>query len=209
MKKDYKKSLKAFYNPSAKEVSEVVMPTMNYLLIDGKGSPGECQAWTEAIETLYPLAYAIKFSIKKVTGFDFGVMPLEGLWWAEDMNDFTSGNRDNWLWTLMILQPEVVTTESFETALAEVRIKKKPVSLEKLRFEAFDEGKCAQLMHIGPFSDEGPNIKRIHQYIENGKGTFEGKIQKHHEIYLNDMRKVAPEKMKTILRQPFTSINPK
>mgnify|MGYP001565725068 CR=1 FL=1 len=177
---------------------------MNYLMIDGKGNPGQCQEWIDAIETLYPIAYTIKFSIKKSTGFDFGVMPLEGLWWADDMNDFTNGNRDNWLWTLMIMQPEVVTEDIFKKAMSDVKIKKKLASINKIRFETFDEGKCAQLMHIGPFSDEGSNIMKIHYYIENVKGSFDGKLQKHHEIYLSDMRKVAPEKMKTILRQPFT-----
>jgi hypothetical protein len=206
MKKDYKKDLKNLYNPSPKEVNDIIVPSMNFLMIDGKGSPGECKEWADAIETLYPVAYTIKFSIKKDTGFDFGVMPLEGLWWAEDMNDFTKGNRDNWLWTIMIMQPEVVTKDIFEKAVTDVKKKKQLASIEKLRFENFNEGKCAQLMHIGPFSEEGPNIIKIHQWIKNNNGLFDGKIHKHHEIYLNDVRKVNPLKMKTILRQPYIQI---
>ncbi len=203
MKTDYKKNLKAFYNPSAKAISEVVVPKMNFLMIDGQGSPRECKAWSDAIECLYPVAYSLKFSIKKSTGFDYGVMPLEGLWWADDMNDFTAGNREKWRWTLMIMQPDVVTRETYEKALVDVNSKKRLACIDQLRFESFEEGRSAQIMHLGPFSEEGHNIMKIHHYIENVKGTFEGKLHKHHEIYLSDMRKVSPEKMKTILRQPF------
>ncbi len=205
MKHDYKKELKAYYNPSSKEISEVLMPTMNYLMIDGKGSPGQCQEWTDAIQTLYPIAYTIKFSIKKSTGFDFGVMPLEGLWWADDMNDFTNGIRENWLWTLLIMQPKIVTRDIFEKARAEVKAKKKMESVGKVRFEALREGNCVQVMHIGPFSEEGPTILKLHQLIADKRGSLNGKTHKHHEIYLNDVRKVSPAKMKTILRQPFES----
>lgn len=206
MKNDYKKDLKNLYNPSSKEVTNIIVPPMNFLMIDGQGSPGNCQEWSDAIETIYPVAYTIKFSIKKSTGFDYGVMPLEGLWWAEDMDDFTKGNRDNWLWTIMIMQPEIVTKTIFEKAITEVKKKKQLASIEKLRFENFNEGKCAQLMHIGPFSEEGPNIIKIHQWIKNNKGYLDGKTHKHHEIYLNDVRKVNPLKMKTILRQPYIQI---
>lgn len=200
MKKDYKKDLKEFYNPSSKVVSEVVVPKMNFLMIEGKGNPGVCQEYTDAIQTIYPVAYTIKFAIKKSTGFDFGVMPLEGLWWAEDMNDFTNGNRDNWLWTLMIMQPEVVTKEIFESAKSKVQCEKKQPSIDKIHFESYADGKSAQLMHIGPFSEEGPNIMRINKYFTDLGGKPSGK---HHEIYLSDIRKVNPAKMKTVLRQPF------
>ena len=184
-------------------MSPVTIPRMNFLMIDGHGSPGGCKAWSDAIESLYPLAYTIKFSIKKSTGFDFSVMPLEGLWWAEDMNDFTSGNREKWCWTVMIMQPDVVTKAVFENAVAEVKAKKKLASIDKIRFDSFEEGSCAQLMHIGPFAEEAPNIERIHQWIESKMGRFDGKVHKHHEIYLSDMRRVDPSKMKTVLRQPY------
>jgi len=200
-KKDYKKELKGLYNPSVKEISEIIVPKMNFLMIDGKGDPNTSKEFTDAIETLYPVAYGIKFGIKKSTGFDFGVMPLEGLWWAEDMNDFANGNRDNWFWTLMIMQPEVVTHEMYEKIVQEVREKKNPPMIDKIRFEPYDEGKSAQVMYIGPFSEEGPVIIKMHEFINNAGGKLKGK---HHEIYLSDPRRTKPEKLKTVLRQPFS-----
>jgi hypothetical protein len=202
---DYKKELKEFYNPSTKEVSEVILPKMNFLMIDGKGDPNTAKEYADSIQTLYPVAYTIKFAIKKATGLDFGVMPLEGLWWSDDMNDFVLGKKDNWYWTSMIMQPDCVTKEIFEKAVLEVKEKKNPASIDKIRFESFDEGKSAQIMHIGPFADEGPNIKRIHDYISTNGGRFDDPKQKHHEIYLSDMRKTAPEKLKTVIRQSYTS----
>jgi hypothetical protein len=200
---DFKKELKELYNPSTKEVSEVDAPTMNFLMIDGKGDPNTSKEFADAIQTLYPVAYTIKFMIKKTTGFDFGVMPLEGLWWSNDLTDFVTGKKDNWFWTLMIMQPEVVTKEIFEKALAEVKTKKNPPFINKVRFESFEEGRSAQIMHIGPFADEGLNIKKIHDHIKEIGGKFKGKVQKHHEIYLSDMRRTAPEKLKTIVRQSY------
>lgn len=202
-KKDYKKELKELYNPSKKEVSTVIVPKMNYLMIDGKGDPNTAKEYADSIQALYPVAYTIKFAIKKATGLDFGVMPLEGLWWSDDMSDFITGKKDNWHWTSMIMQPDCVTKEIFEKAVVDVKEKKNPASIDKIRFESFDEGKSAQIMHIGPFADEGPNIKKVHSYILDAGGTFTGKNQKHHEIYLSDMRKTAPEKLKTIIRQSF------
>ncbi len=203
-KKDYKKELKEFYNPSTKEVSEVVVPKMNYIMIDGKGDPNTAKEYADSIQTLYPVAYTIKFAIKKATGFDFGVMPLEGLWWSDDMNDFVLGKKDNWHWTSMIMQPDIVTKEIFDKAVAEVKEKKNPALIDKICFESYEEGRSAQIMHVGPFADEGPNIKRIHEYITAVGGKFDGKgQQKHHEIYLSDFRKTAPEKLKTVIRQSF------
>jgi hypothetical protein len=202
-KKDYKKELKELYTPSAKEVSEVIVPKMNYIAIDGKGDPNTSKEYVDAIQTLYPVAYTIKFSIKKAGGPDFSVMPIEGLWWSDDMNDFTAGKKDNWYWTSMMMQPDIVTKEIFEKAIAEVKAKKHPTSIDKIRFESFDEGRAGQILHIGPFSAEGPNIQKIHNYIKSKGGIFDGKTQKHHEIYLSDPRRVAPEKLKTVIRQSF------
>ena len=200
---DYKKELKEFYHPSTKVISEVTVPKMNFLMIDGHGDPNTSKEFTDAIQTLYPVAYAIKFAVKKSSGTDFGVMPLEGLWWAKDMSDFDSekGNRNHWLWTLMIMQPDVVTKDIFRTCLEDTVAKKDLPMADKLRFEAYAEGKSAQLMHVGPFSTEGPNIRKIHQYFGDLSGKPSGK---HHEIYLSDMRKTAPEKLKTVIRQPFS-----
>jgi hypothetical protein len=201
MKKvDLKKQLKSLYNPPAKDVSEIVVPAMNFIMIDGKGDPNKAPQFQAAIEALYPVSYAIKFDFKKNRGVDYPVMALEGLWWADNMDDFTTGDRDNWLWTLMIMQPDFVTEEIYKQNLQAVKKKKNLPALEKLRFEKFDEGRSAQIMHIGPFSTEGANIAKIHEFIKSRSGKM---IGKHHEIYLSDFRRVAPDKMKTVLRQPF------
>lgn len=177
------------------------MPVMSFLMIDGQGDPSKAKEFQEAVEALYSVSYNLKFKVKKGQGIDYGVLPLEGLWWADNMADFTSGNRDSWQWILMIMQPEFVNAEMVKEALAEVDKKKSLPALSKLRFDSYEEDLSAQLMHIGPFSEEGPNIQRIHKFIEERGHKPRGK---HHEIYLSDFRKVAPEKMKTILRQPMS-----
>ena len=200
---DYKKELKQLYRPSAKKVEIVDVPKMNFLMIDGEGDPNTSQTYQEALGALYPLSYTLKFMIKKSEiGIEYGVLPLEGLWWADDMSTFTEGKKDEWKWTLMIMQPELVTQEKVQKAIEQVKIKKNPASLPLVRFESFDEGKAAQIMHIGPFSEEGPTIEKVHSFIkENGYGLS----GKHHEIYLSDIRRAAPEKWKTIVRQPMSS----
>jgi hypothetical protein len=128
-------------------------------------------------------------------------MPLEGLWWADDMSAFTTGNKDDWKWTLMIMQPEFITPAMVEEARKEVGRKKQPASLHLARFEPFREGKAAQMMHVGPFSEEGPTIEKVHRLIEESGSKRTGK---HHEIYLSDMRRATPEKWKTVVRQPMS-----
>jgi hypothetical protein len=130
-------------------------------------------------------------------------MPLEGLWWTDDMSQFTTTNKEIWKWTAMIMQSEFVTSAMFDTALARVRKKKDLPRLSRVRFQSFHEGKSAQILYIGPFTDEGPTVEKIHEFIRNHGNTFDGLLQKHHEIYLSDFRKTAPEKLKTIIRQPF------
>jgi hypothetical protein len=199
---DYKKTLQEFYRPSANKVVEVDPPPMNFLMLDGQGDPGTSQEFQEALESLYPVAYTLKFMVKKGSlEIDYGVLPLEALWWADDMTDFVKGNRDRWKWTLLIMQPDMITNEMVEKAIAQVRKKKNPVSLAKLRFEGFREGKAAQIMHIGSFENEGPTVQRLHRFIEDSGSRLSGK---HHEIYLNDPRRTAPEKLKTVIRQPYT-----
>lgn len=202
MKKiDWKKELKHLYAPSAKEVSAVEVPAMNYLMIDGKGDPNTAQEYVDAVEALFAVAYAIKFAVKKSTlAIDYGVMPLEGLWWANDMSKFATGDKSNWLWTMMIAQPPFVTGAMVEEAVAAVRKKKNPAAISKLRFGTYAEGSAAQLMHIGPFSAEGPNIERVHDFIATGGHQLHGK---HHEIYLSNIRKADPAKWKTVIRQPL------
>lgn len=203
MKKiDYKKDLKHLYKPSPKKVEIVEVPQMNFLMIDGQGDPNTSQEFQDAVETLYSLSYTLKFMIKKgAAEIDYGVLPLEGLWWADDMSQFITGNKETWKWTLMIMQPEFVTTKLFHPAVEQVRKKKNPAALAKVRFESYSEGKAAQIMHLGPFSEEGPTIEKVHRFIKENGCKQAGK---HHEIYLSDIRKAAPEKWKTVVRQPMT-----
>ena len=202
MKKiDYKKELKYLYAPSAEEISVVDIPAMNYLMIDGKGDPNKVKEFGEAIEALYAVSYTVKFMFKKgKQQIDYTVMPLEGVWWMHDMNKFSEERKDDWFWTMMILQPEIVTKAIINEAIEMVRKKKNPAALSKLRFESIKEGKSAQILYFGPYKDEGPTIVKLHQFIAE-KGFK--KRGKHHEIYLNDPRKTAPERLKTIIRQPM------
>jgi len=199
---DLKKTLRNLYQSSAKEIVRVDVPEMNFLMVDGEGDPNISKAFSDAIEALYPVSYTLKFMVKKgALAIDYSVMPLEGLWWSDDMSVFTTGNKDAWKWTLMIMQPEFITKEMVKEAIEEVASKKKPVALPLVRFESFKEGMAAQILYIGPFSEEGPTIEKVHQFIEDN-GSH--RVGKHHEIYLNDMRRVAPEKWKTIVRQPMS-----
>jgi len=202
-KVDLKKELKHLYNPSVKEINLVDVPPMNFVMVDGSGDPNAAQEYQDAIEALYSISYTIKFTVRKDQGIDYGVMPLEGLWWANDMSLFSTDNKDIWKWTAMIMQPEYVTQDLFEIALQQVKKKKDLPALSRARFQSFHEGQSAQIMFIGPYSAEGPTIKRIHVFIKDHDGTFDGLIQKHHEIYLSDPRRTAPEKLKTIIRQPI------
>jgi hypothetical protein len=200
-KLDFKKALKHLYQPPTKQVVRVDVPAMNYLMIDGDGDPNTSQAFKHAIEVMYPLSYTLKFMVKKgPLAIDYGVMPLEGLWWADDMSTFTVEDKSNWKWTLMIMQPDFVTKYMVDVAVAEVKKKMNSSALLKVRFESLSEGACAQIMHIGPFSEEGPAIEKVHNFISGCGCTRTGK---HHEIYLSDIRKADPKKWKTVIRQPM------
>lgn len=200
-KLDLKRELQHLYRPSATRVSEVDVPAMNFLMADGQGDPNTSQAYADALEALFALSYAIKFAVKKgPLAIDYGVMPLEGLWWADDMSAFVTGERSGWKWTMMIMQPHFVTRELVEETREAVRAKKNPVALPGVRFETFAEGSVAQIMHIGSYSEEGPTIERVHDFIEESGRTRSGK---HHEIYLTDIRKADPAKWKTAIRQPM------
>jgi hypothetical protein len=153
-------------------------------------------------ETLFPVAYKTKFLAKKELGQDYVVMPLEGLWWAESMDTFTIGSRDDWQWKIFIVQPDFITSQLVEAAQAEVKKTKNPPALDKLCFETLHEGMCVQILHVGPYADEGPTIEKLHTFAGESDYCFDGLVQRHHEIYLSDMRRTAPEKLKTILRQP-------
>ena len=202
MKKvDLKKELKHLYQPPKDRVVQVDVPAMNFLMVDGEGDPNTAQTYRDALEVLYPLSYTVKFLVKKgPKAVDYGVMPLEGLWWADDMSTFSVEDKSKWKWTLMIMQPSYVKKAMVGTAIAQVKRKKNPIALSKVRFETFPEGKAAQIMHIGPFSEEGPTIEKVHNFIDECGRKRSGK---HHEIYLSDIRKADPKKWKTIIRQPM------
>lgn len=174
---------------------------MSFLMIDGAGDPNTSADYRAALEALFSVAYAAKFIVKRgELGIDYGVMPLEGLWWAEDMAAFTSGtDRSAWLWTMMIMQPEFVSEDVVDRATRQVTVKKGLETVARLRFEPFAEGRCAQVLHVGPFSQEGSTIAGLHAFIAE-RGRLRGK---HHEIYLSDIRKTAPDRWRTIIRQPF------
>lgn len=196
---DLKKQLKHLYAPSSKEIGIVDVPAMRFLMVDGAGNPNTSQAFQEATEALYAVSYACKFAIKRQEGIDYPVMALEGLWWAEDMSAYTGGAKDDWLWRLMIMQPEPVTEEHVAGAIDEVNRKKGLPALAAMRFETFHEGLSAQIMHLGPYDAEAPTVARLHAFIEEHGYALRGL---HHEIYVGDPRRSAPEKLRTVLRQP-------
>lgn len=200
-KRDLKKELRNLYMPSAREVVAVDVPPMNFLMIDGAGDPNTSPAYGDAVEALFALSYGLKFAVKRgPVGIDYGVMPLEGLWWADDMSSFTTGDRSSWQWTMMIMQPDFLDRELFEQVLQSTSEKKDLPALSAVRFESFAEGGAAQILHVGPFSEEGPTIERVHDFIaDNGRERF----GKHHEIYLTDIRRADPSKWKTVIRQPM------
>jgi hypothetical protein len=199
-KVDLKKELKQLYQPSAKEVVRVEVPTFQFLMIDGEGDPNTSKEYAKAVEALFAVSYTAKFRVKKgAQGIDYAVMPLEGLWWSDDMSAFVTNDRSKWKWTMMIMQPHFVAAAVIHAAIAEVKRKKKLSSVEALRLESFTEGSCAQILHIGPFSEEGPTVQRVHDFI----GRHSTLTGKHHEVYLSDVRKADPSRWKTIIRQPM------
>jgi hypothetical protein len=198
---DFKKRLKQLYSAPAKTPVLVEVPEMQFIMADGAGDPNTSEEFRRAVEALFSVSYALKFLVKKgPLAIDYGVMPLEGVWWTEDMSAFTTSDKASWKWTLMIMQPEYATGELFEQALAQVRKKKNLPSLDQLRMEPFREGMSAQVLHVGPFSEEGPTIERLHRYIEEHGYR---RRDKHREIYLSDIRRAAAEKLRTIIRQPI------
>ena len=200
-KLDLKKVNRHLYAPSAQQAAVVDVPPASFLMIDGKGDPNTARAYAEAVQALYALAYALKFKIKKRRdGIDYAVMPLEGLWWVEDMRLFSVQDKGAWLWTMMILQPEFITAELYAETAGEVQRKKDVPALDRVRLEVYHEGESAQILHLGSYADEAPTIARLHDFIHQNGWSRSGK---HHEIYLNDPRKAAPEKLRTVIRQPF------
>ncbi len=187
------KKLKELYLPSEKDIVLVDVPEMQFVMIDGEGSPDGAVQW------LFSAIYPIKLIAKKRMGKNFVEPPLEGLWWADDMEDFIAGNKDKLKWRMMIVTPDWLSAEMFEQAVAGVE-KKLGEAPGSLRLERYDEGKSAQIMYVGPPNEEAPTIARLHnEFLPENDLVPNGY---HHEIYLNDPRRVAPEKVRTVLRQP-------
>lgn len=202
-KVDFKKEIAAYRaRPGRLEVVDV--PDLRYLMIDGHGDPNTAPAFTEAVEALYPLAYTLKFASKRALGRDYVVMPLEGLWWSEDMAAFTvSRDKSRWSWTLMIMTPDWIDQSLFDEARAQVAAKDCPRRLDEIRLASLSEGRCVQTLHVGSFDTETEVLARMHdEFIPQNALRMVGR---HHEIYLGDFRRVAPEKLRTILRQPVAA----
>jgi hypothetical protein len=202
---DFKRELKDLYQPSSKDFSIVDLPPMSYLMIDGEGDPNTSQRYADALNALYAVAYTLKFENKKSNpAADYSVMPLEGLWWSADNRDFTMGKYDTWQWTMMIMQPPVITPAAVAAALRAAGAKKPLPALSRMRFEELYEGLCAQILYFGAYKDEGPTIQHLHAFIGDRGYVLVGK---HHEIYLGDPRRTEPSKLKTVIRQPMARLS--
>ena len=201
MTTDFRKTLPS-YRARRGEVGLVEVPPLQYLIVDGHGDPNSSPEYAEALQVLYPLAYALKFLSKGDLGRDYVVPPLEGLWWAADMSSFTTArDKAAWDWTMMLMTPDWLTAEHLETARGTVA-RKRSLPLDGVRLEELDEGLCVQTLHVGSFEDEGPVLADLHgRVIPEQDLVMTGK---HHEIYLSDPRRTAPDALRTILRQPVT-----
>jgi hypothetical protein len=197
---DPKRQLKQLY--SARQVPEFVdVPELSFLMIDGHGDPNRSPRYQAAVEALYAVSYTLKFAIKRGGGPDYTVAPLEGLWWTEDMANFSVEAKSDWDWTMIIMQPAEATPELIEKTTREVAQKKQLPAAAELRLQRYAEGASAQILHLGPYADEGPTIARLHAFIQEHGCEKRGK---HHEIYLGDPRRTAPERLKMIIRQPVS-----
>ncbi len=203
-KLDLKKALPLLYNPRGTACSLITPPTFSVLAIDGAGDPNSAPAWKAAVEALYSTAYSLKFMLKKAGATpDFVVMPLEALWWVGEGEAFALDDKRNWLWRALIVLPDFVTDAQVAQARTAARAKKGLAALDGVAFDHFNEGPSAQVLHLGPFADETPTVARLNAFIAE-----QGYVQsgKHHEIYLSDPQKSAPEKMKTIIRLPIGQV---
>lgn len=200
---DFKKEIAA-YRARQGRFQVVDVPDLQYLMIDGHGDPNTDPDFAQATEALYPLAYALKFASKRELGRDYVVMPLEGLWWADDMDSFTAArDKSRWDWTLMIMVPDWIDPGLFAAAVEQVAAKNRPARLSEVRLDGLSEGRCVQTLHLGSYDDETEVLARMHHEFVPDNGFR--MVGRHHEIYLGDARKVAPEKLRTILRQPVAA----
>ncbi|MFV0307933.1 MAG: GyrI-like domain-containing protein [Desertimonas sp.] len=202
---DFKKTLDSYQAPRGK-FRVVDVPDMQYLMVDGHGDPNTSSAYTDALSALYPVAYKLKFFSKRELERDYVVPPLEGLWWAKDMDAFTiSRDKSQWDWTMMLMVPEWIDRPSLVSAIEQAGAKNKPTRLDDVRLETLSEGRCVQTLHTGSFDNEGPVLERMHhQFIPENGMRVDGK---HHEVYFSDLRKTAPDKLRTLLRQSVRAIS--
>ena len=183
----------------------VVVPPLTFLCVDGHGDPNRTPAYAEAVQALYSVSYAARFAVRKAGGPDTKVSVLEGLWWAEDAGAFEAGDKSTWDWTAMIRQPDAVTADLCDRLVEEVASHRSMPAARRLRLTSIEEGHAAQLLHVGPYSQEAPTILRLHEFIRDQGFSFDGRLHKHHEIYLSDPRRSAPERLRTIIRQPYAA----
>ena len=205
-KLDLRTNLKRFYNPSAKKIEVVDLPSFPFIMIDGLIEPGlgpsDSPGFQEAMQAIYGAAYTLKFMLKlrKVDPVDYPVMALEGLWWVEG-GEWSIDRKDNWAYTMMVLQPDVITPDLFQEGLAQLRKKKgDQPGFARLRLEPFAEGLCIQTLHVGPYSTEPATIEKMDAFARENGYTPHGK---HHEIYMGNPMRADPAKLKTILRHPI------
>ena len=195
---DLKKQHKQLFAPK-REPHLVEVRKFQYLMIDGEGAP-EGTAFQDAIAALYSTAYTTKFALKKAGREDFVVPPLEALWWADDESAFEGNRRDEWQWTLMVILPDHVSDEDLRGTLADLEKKGKLTEVHaRMRTEVLEEGQSVQCLHVGPYDSMGGAISAMRAFAESKGLEF---ASKHHDVYLSDPRRTAPEKLKTVLRRP-------
>ena len=201
---DLVRQLKPLYSPSAKHPAIVEVPDLAFLMIDGRGDPATSEGYMDALQTLYSVAYTLKSTLKKADPErDFRVAPLEGLWWADEAAptmDELQRDRDTWNWTMMIAVPDAVTADEVTAAAGAAARKRELAAAPLLRLERLEEGLAAQIMHVGPYAEEAATIERLHEFVAAQGYELRGR---HHEIYLGDPRRTAPERLKTVLRHPI------
>ena len=196
---DLKKVHRHLYRARPGRPELVDVPPGPHLMVDGEGDPNSAKEYRDAVEALYPMAYGVRAAIKAQTGDAYTVMPLEGLWWVDDMRTFSVADKAAWKWTLLIRLPEVATAEMAADVFSDVLARKRLVAGDRIRFEMFGDGLSAQVLHVGPYADEAPTIAALHEFID-AEGL--GLAGRHHEIYLGDPRRADPSTLKTIIRQP-------
>jgi hypothetical protein len=203
---DLKKDRPDLYRPGPAEFTEVDVPAVTYLAVDGHGNPNTSPAYTAAVGALYAAAYAIRAAVKKRTGDDFVVGPLEGLWSSTDPSSFVGRRKDEWDWTMLIPLPDLAAPGDIADGLTAAAARKPELPVSAVRPVALTEGRSLQILHLGSYDDEAATLARLHDEVMPARGlTFNGP---HHEIYLSDPRRVAPGRLRTILRQPVRPITP-